>query len=70
MAKKGALGIPAPVWGAAIVAVLAWAASERLKNPSCKKCGEAVKLVQIGAKYACPACGDVATAAEIVFGLA
>ncbi len=70
MAKSGALGVPGWVWGAAIVAAVAWISYEQLKDPRCKKCGVALQVIAAGSKYLCPQCGAVATAAEIVFGLA
>ena len=70
MAKRAALGVPGWVWGAGIVALLALIANEKLKNPRCKKCDDALKLINATAGYACPTCGTVATVTEVLLGLA
>ncbi len=70
MAKSGFGGVPGWVWGAAIVAGVAWIAREKLRNPRCKECDVALRVIEAGSKYLCPQCGAVATGAEVLFGVA
>jgi hypothetical protein len=70
MAKKPALGIPGWAWAIGIVAGVAWIAREKLRNPRCKECDVALRVLEAGSKYLCPQCGAVMTGAEVLFGLA